>query len=200
MRKRPLGRTEPDARRYGTVRSGAYDGPMSVAEPQVDGLEVTVGGLSRDELLAALDAAGIRLNTFAETLLAGPIFATRSSSRRVRLAERSPSDLGLPDGGSLSQIHRAARNHGLLPCPLETAPYLRLALTEQDPAPDSLMSTGRAPAGSLTVASPVDGVDDDKPKGFYLRVVDGQPWLRGFRCDDAHVWSPGDRFVFRSPD
>ncbi len=38
---------------------------------------------------------------------------------------------------------------------------------------------------------------DDYPKGFYLRVVDGRAWLRGYRCDDEYDFDPADRFVFR---
>ena len=41
--------------------------------------------------------------------------------------------------------------------------------------------------------------DDEYPKGFYLRVVDGRAWLRGYRCDDGHSWSPDDRFIFQLP-
>ena len=27
-------------------------------------------------------------------------------------------------------------------------------------------------------------------RGLYLRVVDHVPWLRGFACDDLHVFDP----------
>ncbi len=110
------------------------------------------------------------------------------------------AELGLPDGGSLSQILEAAQQQNLLLCPADTGPYLRLALDEQATSPDSVMSSGRAPTGSLTVASAPLTEDDEYPKGFYLRVVDDQPWLRGYRCDDEHVWSSDDRFVFRVPE
>ena len=59
------------------------------------------------------------------------------------------------------------------------------------------MSAGRAPEGSLTVASEILSDDDEYPKGFYLRVVDDAAWLRGYRCDDEHIWSSDDRFLFR---
>jgi hypothetical protein len=38
--------------------------------------------------------------------------------------------------------------------------------------------------------------DDEFPKGFYLRRIDGVLWLRGYRSGPAHVWSPDDRLVF----
>ena len=36
------------------------------------------------------------------------------------------------------------------------------------------------------------------PKGFYLRHIDGAPWLRGYRSGPEHVWSAQDRLLFRS--
>ena len=32
-------------------------------------------------------------------------------------------------------------------------------------------------------------------RGLYLRVVDHVPWLRGFACDDLHVFDPEDRWI-----
>lgn len=54
----------------------------------------------------------------------------------------------------------------------------------------------QAPAGSLTIASKPINEDDDFPKGFYLRNIQGELWLRGYIADDLHVWNPDDFFVF----
>lgn len=161
-------------------------------------LVVTVGGVSREELLARLRSDGVLLNAHAETLIAGPGFDDVSGREVVSVTERSLIDLGLVDGASLSQIYARAGAHGLRLCPPVTGPYLRLAMREQASAPDAVLSSGRAPSGSLTVAASAPWNDDELPKGFYLRVIEGQTWLRGYRCDDEHIWSPDDRFVFRS--
>jgi len=50
----------------------------------------------------------------------------------------------------------------------------------------------------LTIGSASLELDAEYPKGFYLRVIDGRPWLRGYRCDDEYVWGAGDRLVFAS--
>lgn len=84
-------------------------------------------------------------------------------------------------------------------CPAVTGPYLRLAMLDQVSAPDSVMSAGRAPTGSLTIAAEPLNEDQDYPKGFYLRTVDGIPWLRGYLCDDLHEFAQEDTFVFREP-
>ncbi|MCC3265239.1 hypothetical protein [Arthrobacter gengyunqii] len=74
-----------------------------------------------------------------------------------------------------------------------------MALNDQAPSRSSVMSSGRAPDGGLTVAAEALSPDDQYPKGTYLRVVDGRAWLRGYSCDDQHVWSPSDRFIFQLP-
>ncbi|MDF2046956.1 MAG: hypothetical protein K0S70_3809 [Microbacterium sp.] len=159
---------------------------------------IDVGGLSRGDLIERLDAHGIHRNPFAETLLADAVFDD-AARETVAVVERSVADLGFLDGATLPRVFDAAARHGLGLCPPVTAPYLRLATLDQASAPDSILSTGRAPTGSVNVASPVLRTDHDYPKGFYLRVIDGVPWLRGYRCDDEHVLSPDDRFAFRAP-
>ncbi len=84
--------------------------------------------------------------------------------------------------GAIVRTRGAARTPSVELCPPATAPCLRLAMTSQPSAPDSVLSA------SLSE-------DDEHPKGCYLRVVDGVPWLWGFRCDDEHRWPPGATVV-----
>lgn len=163
-----------------------------------EGLGVQIGGRTRAELLQLLRDADVRLNTHAETLLAHPAFDD-TSVRELRIVQRTVEQLGLDDGAAQSRVFGAAKDQGLLPCPLVTGPYLRLALPDQANAPDSVLSAGRPPTGAINVASEPVNEDDDHPKGFYLRVVDGQSWLRGFRCDASYVWPPTQRLAFVLP-
>lgn len=160
---------------------------------------LSVATMPRRRLLESLRQARIQLNDSAVTLLSNPIF-DHPKPESVTVVERSVADLGLVSGAVLWQILEAAQKRSLHLCPATTAPYLRLALRSQATAPDSVMSKGNAPSGSLTVASPMLQADEDYPKGFYLRVIDGQPWLRGYHCSsNEHVWDPDDRFVFTDP-
>ncbi len=159
--------------------------------------EVTVGGLSRHDLKSELNSRQVQLNAHAQVLLDNSVFDDAATKQAIVVIERRVSDLGLPDGGTLSQIFNAAQKYGLALCPPTTGPYLRLSMTQQESSTDSVMSRGQAPEGSFTVAAHALGDDDEYPKGFYLRVVDGQPWLRGYRCDDRHLWAPDDRFIFQ---
>lgn len=161
-------------------------------------VEVLVGGMARDELMDRLAGAGVQVNVHAETLLGTSAFDSRPA-RPVVVTVRSLADLGLVDGAPLSVVFSTAMQRGLALCPLDTGPYLRLVLGDQAAAGDTVMSSGRAPTGSLTVASEPRWADHELPKGFYLRMVEGTPWLRGYRCDDQHVFAPDDRFVFSRP-
>lgn len=165
--------------------------------PDGDSLEVTVGGLSRYDLIAALNSQQIQLNAHALILLDDAVFDDTNKQHVISMVERSVSDLGLPDGGTLKQVFDAAQEHGLKLCPPTAGPYLRIAMTKQESSTDFVMSRGHAPDGSYTVAAPTLSDDDEYPKGFYLRAVNGQLWLRGYRCDGLHRWSPDDQFIFQ---
>lgn len=159
--------------------------------------EVTVGGLSRHDLKSELSSRQIHLNAQAQILLDDAVFDDANTQHVITVVVRNVSDLGLPHGATLSQIFDAAQGLGLKLCPPTSGPYLRLAVTKQEGSTDPVMSRGRAPEGSYTVAAQTLRDDDEYPKGFYLRVVNGQSWLRAYRCDDTHIWSPDDQFIFR---
>lgn len=160
-------------------------------------LRLQVGGLSREQLLTALSEAGTALNASAELLLRHDVF-DRQRVESFDVVRRTVGQLGLTSGASLSTVLATAIAHGLSPCPVITGPYLRLAVTDQESAPDSILSNGAAPSASVTVASAPLDHDDELPKGFYLRVVEGRRWLRGYHATDEHLWSPDDCFAFRS--
>lgn len=155
-----------------------------------------VGGLTRAQLRTRLREHGVLLNAHAEALLDQPIFDARDGEE-ISVIERSVGDLDRSTGAVLLEVFAAAADQGLALCPPDTAPYLRLAMASQPNAPDSILSAGRSPSGSLKVASAPVSDDVAFPKGFYLRVVDGRQWLRGFRCDDEYLFAPEDRFAFQ---
>lgn len=162
-------------------------------------LQLLVGGLSREELRGRLEASAVQLNAHAEALLVHPCFDERAPES-VTVIQRRVADLGRPEGGTLPAVIAAALRHDLRLCPPETGPYLRLAMTSQSQAPDSVLSAGRIPTGALHVVSAPLSEDVEFPKGFYLRVVDGVAWLRGFRCDDDYVWPPESVIALRAAE
>lgn len=169
------------------VEPDPHNGPMMTARNQV--LDLRVGHLTRGALRDALAARGVRCNVHARTLLEHAVF-DEPAPAAVRLAVRTVGALGLGAGGTLPQILAAAVAHGLRPCRPQLGPYLRLADPVEEPGIGPVEAVGRAPGGSITVASRPLARDHDVPKGFYLRTVEGQLWLRGYRCDDEHVFAP----------
>lgn len=165
---------------------------------QTASVMIRTGVLPRSELAASLHKAGVRLNTYAETLLAHPAFDD-PAVRTLCIVERTVEQLGFDHGAVQPEIFAAAKAQGLELCPLVTGPYLRLAMLDQADAPDSVLSAGRPPAGAIHVASEPVSEDHEHPKGFYLRVVDGQVWLRGYCCDDTYVSPPEQRLAFVLP-
>lgn len=180
------------------VRRLMTENPIMMNTSGSDGLLIRLGGHPRTQLLKLLTDAGIGLNAHAETMFAHPTF-DNPAERTLRVVVRSVEQLGLDNGGVQPEVFAAARNQGLGLCPLVTGPYLRLALMDQADAPDSVLSAGRAPTGAIHVASEPVSEDVEYPKGFYLRVVDGQRWLRGFCCDDTYVLGPKQQLAFVVP-
>jgi len=158
---------------------------------------VRVGGMSKSELLQALRESNIHLNQAAEALFADQRFITLSRHQVIEVAALSVADLGFEGGATYRQLTARARESGLVECPLELGPHLRMQFPDQpEDARNLPMTHGKAPPDSITVASsPLDD-SDETAKGFYLRRVDGVLWLRGYWSWPGHIWSPEDVLVF----
>jgi len=158
---------------------------------------ISIGDLSKSELLTTLSDNDIHLNQAAKDLFSDHRFQPRLQAVAVRIVALSISDLGFQGGASYCQIVARALELGFFECPLELAPYMRLQFMNQPEASDDPSSTERgAPPGAFTIASrPLDETDQ-VPKGFYLRHTNGEFWLRGYWSDSSHIWSQEDVFVF----
>ena len=159
---------------------------------------VEYGGISRMELLNKLKMAGVLLNEFSNILFSSKLFKTSSEKRSITIIEISLKDLGFPVGATLSEIRERTKEYGLSDCPLEVGPYLRLKYVNQEEVlEDSLERKNHTPPGCLTIFSKPLLNDDEFPKGFYLRKMDGKLWIRGYRCTMDFVWDPNDKFIFK---
>lgn len=153
--------------------------------------------MDKSELLRALREHNVQLNQAAEMLFANRHFTLLGQQQVIEIAPVSVADLGFGEGATSAQLSARALESGLLECPLELGPYLRMQFLDQ-PEGGGETSTAHAgaPPGSITVASsPLDDADQT-PKGFYLRRVDGVSWLRGYWSWPGHLWSPQDVIVF----
>jgi hypothetical protein len=156
--------------------------------------QLKVGGGSADDLRRALSTAGVALNESAELLLARPEILMPAPVE-LSLVAVSIAALGLTDGGCLEEVFAAATEQGLALCPLATAVHLRLVHSERESS-DPELRRQQPPEGALKIGSPILDRHFETPKGFYLRTVKGQRWLRGFRCDLDFVLPPTMTYVF----
>ncbi|WP_411736179.1 helicase [Paenibacillus sp. M2] len=158
---------------------------------------VDVGGLTKPQLIQKLDQYSILLNKYGKQLLNDERFIVSNTKQSLQTVELTVRQLGFSDGATTLQLFRRANELGLDCCPVELGPYLRLQYLDQPEIVSTHISEERkAPSGSITIASEALTEDIDFPKGFYLRRINDEFWLRGYLADHLHVWSPHDRFIF----
>jgi hypothetical protein len=172
---------------------------MNLVYPHCDFIPraVRIGGMGKSELIEGLERKGVRLNEAARILFAHPGFTTDATVTSLSTIEITVANLGCLQGAVYSELCDRADALGLSPCPMELGPHLRLQLPdgEEIDAGDAL-SRHRAPPGSVTVVSRGIVPEEGIPRGFYLRRIQGVPWLRGYWSGPDHVWSPEDRLLF----
>lgn len=163
-------------------------------------MTVSVGGRSKQELLAQLAETGVELNEAARILFASDRFTPSRTNESLVTVELAVKQLGFAKGATTAELHHQAIALGLSLAPPELGPHLRLQCLDQ---PEGYwgypVTEHRAPPGSIAVASAPLSEDDSFPKGFYLRRIKGILWLRGYWCDKANVWDAEDRLVFCKP-
>lgn len=158
-------------------------------------IEIQFGGNSKKELLKKLKSSGILLNNFAERIFSSEYFKVSGHPQQISLTEIKVKDLGFSVGATTPQIQKHLKKFGLSVCPLEIAPYLRMNYINQKEI--KCETKNQNPPGSLTVFSKVLSKDDNFPKGFYLRKIDGKLWLRGYICTLDYIWKPDDKLIFK---
>lgn len=158
---------------------------------------VNVGGVGKPDLLSQLRNKGVQLNPLAIQLFSHECFQTSVEQRPLSVVLISVAELGLNQGGVFDEICSRALSRGYSLCPLELGPHFRLDFADQHEGfLGQPPSQNCAPPGSVTVASQPISEDEDVPRGFYLRVIEGVPWLRGYRSWPGHIWAPSDGLAF----
>ncbi|MFD1413075.1 helicase [Oceanobacillus jeddahense] len=157
---------------------------------------IKIGGHTKTELIQKMNTNKIFLNELAEKLIASDYLEISKEPYMVKVIELTVKDLGFSEGAVTSQLFSKAAKLELELCPLELALYLRLAYLNQTEGYNENQLQNQAPYGSITIASKIFSKDVNFPKGFYLRKIQGDLWLRGYVADEAHVWNSHDRFVF----
>lgn len=146
--------------------------------------EISIGGLTKEELIQRLVSKGIQFNKYANLLFEHHLFAPENKIEKVKLVKVKHSDFGLDDLFSYQEFVNRASAEGLRTCPLYLAAFLRLEYLDQPEGP------------YLTIATIKPESDENYPNGFYIRNHENSLWLRGYRADDLCEHPKGNEFVF----
>ncbi len=150
-------------------------------------IKLGTGLKTADDFRKALKANGHRIGDWGNDILGKPAFTVADKETEIDLVVVSNADLGFKKGACLKDTYERALEMGLVLCPNETGPQLRLQYIDQpmgewlliamDPIKDS--------GGGLSVFSV-----EHRGDGAWLDGDDGHP-VDGWRADD--------RFVFALP-
>lgn len=151
-------------------------------------INVSLRNESGTQIRKTLRDQGVKTNKYAEVLL-DSVYYKNIPKKEYTVRILTLKELGFTAEPTLPEIHQQVINCGFELCPLQLAPYLRLKFTTQRVSKNKIL-TGqkRSPDAAINVLTPVISADTNFPKGFYLRNVDNELWLRGFICGDAHHW------------
>lgn len=146
--------------------------------------EISLGGVSKDDLLHRLTSSGIQFNTYAKILFDHPDFVSDGPIEILKLVKIQPAVLGMQNPYSMENLIQAASSLNLKTCPLSLAAFLRLEFMDQ-------------PAGPyLTIASNRPSNDETYPTGFYIRNDQNSLWLRGYRAIGECNHPMDNEFIF----
>jgi len=145
---------------------------------------LSIGGLSKAQLIERLVDAGVQFNKYAHTLFEHPAFFVGGEVKQVQLLKVKVSALGISKPSVFQEIVNRASGLGMRPCPLSLGAFLRLEYLDQADGP------------YLTVASDRPEKDESSPAGVYLRNHDRVLWLRGYCASNDYEWAVDSEFIF----
>jgi len=133
----------------------------------------------------ALESAGFDITHWACSILKK--ITCSKEQIGVHLASATVAELGLPNGGTTTDVNTAIKVLGYLLCPAEVGPALRLFLKDQ---PKSEW---------LWIAMEAISDSDDDLNVFYVIHVDDDLCLGAGSGRPVDHWNPDSRIVFVAP-
>jgi hypothetical protein len=166
----------------------ASPGTRNVAELPI-WKHITLGTFNDvNAMRAALETAHVHIGDSANEVLGRPAFTWSHTKIESDLVVVAVADLGFGEGGaSLAQIYARALRLGLVLCPAEVAPYLRLQYLQQPVG--EILQIAMSPVATY-YGDPVDLAVADGGEGLLLVGGEG----RSDRIANGTV-----RFVFVRP-
>lgn len=178
-----VGQLEPDI--FQKLPEGLEHVYTSFPEKKIRRESVEIGGKTKEQLIAEMEAAHINISDYAKSMMENPDFVPGKNREEATLIRLTVADLGFKTSATTDQIYERAQTLGLELCPPDTGPNYRLKYKDQ-PLNEWVC------IGMKQIAD-----SDGYPDVFNLgRRGDGL-WLNGPWARPGYVWYPVYEFVFR---
>src|SRR5690606_11671602 len=151
--------------------------------------------LNKETLFKNLVESNIKINDYAKLIFNHPEFKYTNSEDQINIVQLKLSDIGLKNGGNFEQVERAMKSNNFDFCPLEFAPYIRMHFHSQKSS--RIITKNQHPPDSILIFSKPLIIDDDFPKGFYIRNIENTLWLRGYICSMDYYWESGTEIILK---
>jgi hypothetical protein len=150
-------------------------------------IRLGTGLKTAEDFRHALKRGGYKVSARADDILGKPAFTAGETEAEVDLVVVSVAELGFKSGACRKDLYQRAQERGLLLCPAEVAPQLRLQYPDQPKGAALLI-------GMEPITDSVGGL-----VVFDLVGRGNWRWLRDNVGDPDNVWGGDTRFVFLRP-
>ena len=99
----------------------------SFPEGKIQRYQTEIGGKTKEQLKAELAEKRIYVSDWANQLMESKDFTVLQSTEQADLVRLTVKDLGFPGGATTDEIYKKAKELGLVLCPAEAGPHLRLS-------------------------------------------------------------------------
>ncbi|MEK7073389.1 MAG: hypothetical protein AAB974_03050 [Patescibacteria group bacterium] len=183
--KKALGDDELVERMVTAARTESQDTPTPTSFPIWKTIQI--GGKTKDQLIAEIEAKGMKIGDYAQSMLAKEAFTTLPKPCELTLVRPTVAELGFKKGAVTKNIWKRAQDLGLSLCPAEVGPHLRLV--DADQASGDYYWIGMEPITGAGVY----------PDVFMVGRGDCGRWLFSSGAWPGDHWFPEFRLVFVAP-
>jgi hypothetical protein len=157
----------------------------SFPEKKIRRESVEIGGKTKEQLIAEMEAAHINISDYAKSMMENHDFIPGKNKEVATLIRLTVADLGFKASAYKYQIYERAQTLGLELCPPDTGPNYRLKYKDQ-------------PLNEWVHIGMKEIADSDgNPSVFYLARNDDGLRLDKDLSKPFIVWYPDDEYVFR---
>jgi len=157
----------------------------SFPEKKIRRENIEIGGKTKEQLIAEMEAAHINISDYAKSMMENPDFVPGKTREDATLIRLTVADLGFKTSVTIDQLYERAQTLGLELCPPDTGPNYRLKYKDQ-PLHEWVH------IGMKQIAS-----SGGNPDVFRLARSGGGLWLNDNWAAPDDEWGPDDEFVFR---